>query len=86
MVPVGSGCPSRAFVFRGSENDRSFGARFFTDLNGFTRPTPKHKSRQSKTLAMKTTVPMEVHSMAPVGACVTALGRTKSYGTSTVEV
>jgi len=36
--------------FLGPENDRSFGARFFTDLNSFTRPTPKHKSRQSKNL------------------------------------
>jgi hypothetical protein len=80
MVPVGSGCPSCAFVFRGSENDRSFGARFH-------RPELIHKaSSQSKTLAMKTTVPMEVHSMALVGLCVRAFGRTKSYGTSTVEV
>ena len=48
---------------------------------------PQHTSHaRAKTLAMKTTVPMEVHSMAPVGVCVTAFGRTKSYGTSTVEV
>ena len=36
--------------FLGPENDRSSGARFFTDLNSFTRPTPKRKSRQSKNL------------------------------------
>ena len=40
--------------FLGPENDRSFGARFFTDLNGFTRPTPKRKSRWSKNLGHET--------------------------------
>ena len=53
------------------------------DVQG--RP-PNTSHARAKTLAMKTTVPMEVHSMAPVGVCVTAFGKTKSYGTSTVEV
>ena len=40
--------------FLGPENDRSFRARFFTALNGFTRPTPKHKSCWSKNLGHET--------------------------------